>query len=165
MGQALNTTVNGSSGMCVDAADWLSSLYGGASVAADAVRGARDTAATEWHGPAHDAFRESLNGLPVDTDELADRAYQCEWALREFAASLDKAVDTMSQALAKAHAGGLRIDSPFIIAPQAPALPSGVPTKCTPGMANAELARMRHALVGYDTATDVYNANAAVYNE
>lgn len=166
MGQALNTTVNGSSGTCIDAADWLSRLFAGARDADSAARDARAAAEGGWQGPAADAFAEDLHGLPAELAELADRAYECEWALREFAASLDKAVDTMSQALDKARARDLRVEGPFIIAPQPPEAITGLPTgKCTPADAQAAARKLNGDIAALREAQAAYNAKAAAYNE
>lgn len=161
---ALNTTVHGSSGTCVAVADSLSGLYAASQHADGAVRESSGRAEEDWHGPAHDEFAESLQRVPDELGELADRAYECEWALRAFAESLDKAVDAMNEALRVAREGQLRIDGPFIIAPQAPAEPAGVSGKCPPGMSGQALAQARGAVAEYRTAAEVYDARAAVYN-
>lgn len=164
MGQALNTAVNGSSGTCVAVADRLSRLYAVAHRADGSARRAGAQAEAGWHGPAHDEFAASLHGVPAELGELADRAYQAEWALRGFADSLDKAVDTMGEALALARAGCLRVDGPFIVAPQSPVEPAALTGKCAPGMSGEKLAELREATADYRAAAADYNGKAAVYN-
>jgi hypothetical protein len=164
MGQALNTTVNGSSGTCVAVADWLSRLYGAAHHGDDAVRQARSRAEAGWQGPAHDEFVDALDGLPAELGELADRSYEAEWALRAFADSLDKVVDTMGEALSLARTGCLRVDGPFIVAPMAPVEPAAVTGKCSPGMSAQKVAELREAADGYRVAAADYNGKAEIYN-
>ncbi|MGH3624662.1 MAG: hypothetical protein ACRDQ5_23220 [Sciscionella sp.] len=173
MSQALNTTVNGSSGTCVEAADWLSGLYAEAHDADGATRDARGAAESGWHGPAEAAFADALHGIPGDMASLTENAYQCEWALRDFAAALDKVVDTMNAALERARSGDLRVDGPFIIAPQAPPPITSLPTgRCTPQDAQVaarnyqgDIAALREAQIEYNTKAAVYNACKALVED
>ncbi|MGH3623309.1 MAG: hypothetical protein ACRDQ5_16180 [Sciscionella sp.] len=166
MSQALNTTVIGSSGTCVAAADRLSRVYAGAHGADGASRDARTAAEGGWDGPAAEAFADDLRGMPGDFAHLADRAYQCEWALRGFAESLDKVVDTMRQVLDTARAGELRVDGPFVIAPEPPAGVAGLPAgKCTPRDAQVAVHNFNNDIAALREAQAEYNAKAAVYNE
>ncbi|MGH3620909.1 MAG: hypothetical protein ACRDQ5_03850 [Sciscionella sp.] len=173
MSQALNTTVNGSSGTCVEAADWLSGLYAGAHDADGATRNARGAAESDWHGPAEAAFADALRGVPGDMASLTENAYQCEWALRDFAAALDKVVDTMNTALQRARSGDLRVDGPFIIAPQAPPPVTSLPPgRCTPQDAQVaarnyqgDITALREAQLDYNTRAGIYNACKALVED
>jgi hypothetical protein len=82
VGQALNTTVNGSSGTCVAAADWLRSLAEAGHQAAGDVRGAHTSAEAGWQGPASSAFQDSIANVDRVADDVAGRASNCERGLR-----------------------------------------------------------------------------------
>jgi hypothetical protein len=165
-GYALNTTVNGSSGTCAEAAEGLGKLYAGAYEAADAVRAARGVGDASWHGPAHDQFNDSTHGLDPDITTISDRAFDCEWALRDFADSLDAIHTRMTDALGKARAGGLVVDGPFIVGPTppppAPVLPTG---SCGTAEARQVMQENQQAIAAHNAVVDEYNAKVAVYNE
>jgi hypothetical protein len=74
MGQALNTTVNGSSGTCVSAADWLHTVVAAGHQAAGNVRAAHTGAEAGWQGPASQAFQDSISNVDVVADQMADWA-------------------------------------------------------------------------------------------
>ncbi|GAB3474568.1 hypothetical protein [Amycolatopsis cihanbeyliensis] len=166
MGQALNTQVNGSSGTCVEAADWLAKLYSQAHQAAAAATGARGTAEADWHGPAQEAFHEATTNVDTHTRAIADRAFECEWALRDFADSLDSINAKMDDALAKATAAGLRVEGPFIIAPEAPAAPKLLPTgPCGTADATAIMQQNQEAIAAYNVKAAAYNECKAIVNQ
>jgi uncharacterized protein YukE len=129
MGESLNTTVNGSVGTCVEAADYLRDLYQGASMTVGGFESARGKADAAWRGPARDEFSDQAAQVGKEVDTLGDRAFAAEWALRDFADALKAVLDKMDDALTKAAAGGLSVDGPFIATPDplppAPVLPTG----------------------------------------
>ncbi|GAB3496415.1 hypothetical protein [Amycolatopsis cihanbeyliensis] len=166
MATALNTTVNGSSGTCVEAADGLAKLYSGAHQAATSSRTALNTGEAAWQGPAHDSFHEATQGLDPDVTNIADRAFECEWALRDFADSLDAIERKMMDAKDKATSGGLVVNGPFIEAPVAPPPAPGLPLEpCTPGQAQTISQETLQAMAARKPLVDGYNAKVAVYNE
>jgi hypothetical protein len=166
MGQALNTTVNGSAGTCRDAATFLGQLYDAAYQASTGFRNAQTTADATWHGPAHDAFADRINQVRPDIDALSDRAFKVQWALNDFAGSLDAILVRMDDALAKATAGGLEVDGPFIVSPTppgpAPVLPTG---PCGTAQAQRVMDQNQQALAQHNQQIADYNAKVAVYNE
>ncbi|WP_116041982.1 hypothetical protein [Amycolatopsis palatopharyngis] len=165
-GSALNTTVNGSSGTCIEAADGLAKLYAGAHEGADTVRAARGIGDASWRGPAHDQFNDSTQGLNPDITMISDRAFDCEWALRDFADSLDAIQTRMADALGKARAGGLVVDGPYIVGPPppppAPVLPTG---PCGTAEARQVMHDNQQAMAAHNAVISEYNAKVAVYNE
>lgn len=167
MGQALNTTVNGSSGTCAEAADWLRAVADAGHHAAGNVRNARSGAEAGWHGPASQAFRESIDNIDVTADDMANWAATTERGLREFASSLDAVVARMNEALAKAHAGGLRVDGPFIVEPDPIAMTKpGTPIEvCTASGATRAVGTYQGDVKQYNNLVSQYNAKVAVYNE
>ncbi|WP_406636864.1 hypothetical protein [Amycolatopsis sp. WGS_07] len=167
MGQALNTTVNGSSGTCVAAADWLRAVAEAGHRAAGNVRAARGGAEAGWHGPSSQAFQESIAGVDVAADDMAGWATAAERGLREFASSLDAVTARMNEALAQARAGGLRVDGPFIVEPDPiPANKPGTPVNvCTAGGATKAVGVYQGDIKQYNTLVFQYNGKIAVYNE
>jgi hypothetical protein len=167
VGQALNTTVNGSSGTCVAAADWLHTVVDAGHQAAGSVRGARTGAEAGWQGPASDAFRESIDHVDVVADEMADWAGRSERGLRDFAASLDAVVARMQEALAKAVAGKLGVQGPFIVEPDPVAMPQpGAPVEvCTANNLHEKVGTYQGDIRAYNALVGEYNAKIAVYNE
>ncbi|ATY17007.1 hypothetical protein CU254_41190 (plasmid) [Amycolatopsis sp. AA4] len=167
MGQALNTTVNGSSGTCVAAADWLRTVADAGHCAAGSVRDARAAAEGGWSGPASQAFRDSVNQVDVVADGMGEWAARVERGLRDFASSLDAVVARMQEALAKAAAGGLEVDGPFIVEPLPVSMPKpGTPVEvCTPGGAHRAIGVYQGDIAQYNAAVAGYNAKAAVYND
>jgi uncharacterized protein YukE len=165
-GYALNTMVNGSSGTCVEAADGLATLDAGAHEAADAVPAARGIGDASWHGSAHDQFNDSTRGLDPDITTISDRAFDCEWALRDFADSLDAIQTRMMEALGKARAGGLVVDGPFIVGPTppppAPVLPTG---PCGTAEARQVMHDNQQAIAAHNAVVGEYNNKVAVYND
>ncbi|GAA3522288.1 hypothetical protein GCM10022222_00060 [Amycolatopsis ultiminotia] len=167
MGQALNTTVNGSSGTCTAAADWLHTVADAGHHAAGNVRAARSAAEAGWHGPASQAFRESIDNIDVTADDMANWAATTERGLREFASSLGAVVARMNEALAKAHAGGLRVDGPFIVEPDPiPMVKPGTPIEvCTAGGATRAVGTYQGDIKQYNSLVSQHNAKVAIYNE
>lgn len=165
-GQALNTTVNGSAGTCREAATVLGQLYDGAYQASSEFRNALTTADATWHGPAHDAFADQINQVRPDIDALSDRAFKVQWALNDFADSLDAILARMDNALAGAKAGGLEVDGPFIVSPTppgaAPLLPTG---PCGTAQAQRIMDQNQQAIAQHNQAIADYNLKVAVYNE
>lgn len=165
-GQALNTTVNGSVGTCRETATVLGQLYDGAYQASSEFRSALTTADATWHGPAHDAFADQINAVRPDIDVLSDRAFKVQWALNDFADSLDAILARMDDALAKARAGGLEVDGPFIVSPAppgpAPILPTG---PCGTAQAQRIMDQNQQAIARHNQVIADYNAKVAVYNE
>ncbi|WP_233573668.1 hypothetical protein [Amycolatopsis panacis] len=167
MGQALNTTVNGSSSTCVAAADWLHTVVDAGHQAAGSVRGARTSAEAGWHGPASNAFRESIDHVDVIADQMADWAGRGERSLRDFAASLDAVVARMHDALAKAAAGKLNVQGPFIVEPDPVSMPQpGAPVEvCTANNLHEKIGVYGGDIKAYNALVADYNAKVAVYNE
>ncbi|MGV9297728.1 hypothetical protein [Amycolatopsis sp. NPDC003676] len=167
MGQALNTTVNGSSGTCVAAADWLHTVAEAGHRAAGNVRAARNGAEAGWHGPSSQAFQESIANIDVTADDMANWAATAERGLREFASSLDAVTARMNDALAQAHAGGLRVDGPFIVEPDPiPSNKPGTPVEvCTAGGASRAVGTYQGDIKEYNTLVFQYNGKVAAYNE
>ncbi|QWF83783.1 WXG100 family type VII secretion target [Amycolatopsis sp. CA-230715] len=167
MGQALNTTVNGSSGTCVAAADWLRTVTDAGHHAAGNVRAALTGAEADWQGPASSAFQESIGNIDVVSDQMADWASRTEHGLRDFAASLDTIVARMQDALGKARVGGLQVDGPFIVEP-AP-LPMGKPGTpvevCTADNMHKVIGQYKGDINQYNAQVSDYNAKVAIYNE
>lgn len=165
-GQALNTTVNGSAGTCREAASVLGQLYDAAYQAGSEFGNALTTADATWHGPAHDAFADEVNQIRPDIDALSDRAFKVQWALNDFADSLDAILARMDNALAGAKAGGLEVDGPFIVSPTppgpAPVLPTG---PCGSAQAQRVMDQNQQAIAQHNQVIADYNAKVAVYNE
>ncbi len=113
----LNPTVNGSSGTCIEGADWLGDLTIAGRAAADKVCDAQNAAYSGWRGPASQAYHDSIRGVGRDADDLAYTAENYGRAVREFADALDAVIARMDDALQKATAGGLEVDGPFIVPP------------------------------------------------
>lgn len=166
MGESLNTTVNGSVGTCVEAADYLRDIYQAASMTASGFQRARGKAEAAWQGPAHDEFSEQTTRVGGEIDTLGDRAFDAEWALRDFADALKAVLGKMDDALAKASAGGLRVDGPFIATPDplppAPILETG---PCGAAQARQVMQQNQQAIAAHNELVGVYNTKAAVYNE
>ncbi|MGH3519498.1 MAG: hypothetical protein ACRDQ7_19180 [Haloechinothrix sp.] len=162
----LNTTVNGSSGTCLDGAHWLRNLNIGASDAADKVYDARNTAYSSWRGPASQAFHDSIRGVGPDTDDLAYTAEKYGRALCEFADALDSVLRRMDTAIDKATAGGLEVEGPFILPPApvgpAPGLP---PTVLPAGRAASVFAEFERQSAAHAAKVAEFNRRAAVFNE
>lgn len=166
MGQALNTTVNGSDGSCREAADYLGTLARAAHGAADAAQQARTVGESDWSGPARDAHDVSSQRFGPATDRLGERAGKMERALREFADALSGVIRRMDDARGKASLGGLRIEGPFILAPEQPVAANVVPTgPCDGAEARQVMAENKKAIDAHNAAMSEYNAKAAVYNE
>lgn len=155
---ALNTNVNGSSGTCTEAADWLRKLHREAGEAANLVGRGRTTAEGGWHGPARERFSDVTAGLAPHLDDITEVASRYERALRDFAGALDVINTKMDSALAKAKAGGLRVQGPFILGPERPQPPAQM---VLPGQRPAQL---EEYLLDRDAARDRYNAVLVDYN-
>jgi hypothetical protein len=166
MGQALNTTVNGSSGTCVAAADWLHTVADAGHRAAGNVRSAHTTGEAGWQGPASQAFMDAINNVDVVSDEMGEWASRTERGLRDFASSLDAVVASMQDALAKATAGGLAVQGPFIVEPDPITTPQpGTPAKvCMAGGVAATVGTYGGDIKAYNAEVAVYNGKVAVYN-
>ena len=167
MGQALNTTVNGSSGTCFAAADWLHTVVDAGHQAAGDVRGAHTTAEAGWSGPAGAAFLESINNVDVVTDEMAEWAARTERALRDFGSSLDTVIARMQEAISKAKAGGLQVDGPFIVEPDpVPMNQPGTPVEiCTANDVHKVIGTYQGDINKYNALVADHNAKVAVYND
>ncbi|HEY3709112.1 MAG TPA: hypothetical protein VGL64_07045, partial [Amycolatopsis sp.] len=167
MGQALNTTVNGSSGTCTAAADWLRTVADAGHHAAGSVRSARSGAEAGWHGPAGQAFQESIDNVDVAADDMANWATTTERGLREFASSLDAVIARMNEALGKAQAAGLRVDGPFIVEPDPiPTNKPGTPIEvCTAGGATQAVGTYQGDIAQYNNLVFQYNNKITAYNE
>ncbi|MDV6011010.1 hypothetical protein [Haloechinothrix sp. LS1_15] len=116
----LNTTVNGSSGTCREAADWFNVVATRTESTGDWFYHARNTADSGWYGPAHEAFRDSVADVGENLNLIEDGARRSERALREFADELDKVNELMQEALDKAAYAMLEIDGPYILPPRSP---------------------------------------------
>jgi hypothetical protein len=166
MGESLNTTVNGSVGTCEETADCLAQLYSSASTASSGLRGALGVADATWKGPAHDTFSEATNKDAGEIDTLGDRAFKAERALRDFAGELKAVLTKMDEATAKAQAGGLHVDGPFIVTPDppppAPILPTG---PCGTAQAAQVMQQNQQAIAAHSQVVNDYNAKVAVYND
>ncbi|MCU1685414.1 MAG: hypothetical protein JWQ81_6153 [Amycolatopsis sp.] len=166
MGQALNTTVNGSSGTCIAAADWLHTVADAGHHAAGCVRSANTTAEAGWQGPASQAFADAINHVDVVSDEMATWASNTERGLRDFASSLDAVVAQMQDALTKAAAGKLAVQGPFIVEPDPVAMPQpGTPAKvCMANNVVGIVGTYQGDIKVYNGLVADYNAKIAVYN-
>jgi hypothetical protein len=167
MGQALSTTVNGSSGTCTAAADWLRTVADAGHHAAGSVRNARSGAEAGWHGPAGQAFQESIDNVDVAADDMANWATTTERGLREFASSLDAVIARMNEALGKAQAASLRVDGPFIVEPDPiPTNKPGTPIEvCTAGGATQAVGTYQGDIAQYNNLVFQYNNKITAYNE
>ncbi|MBK1784429.1 hypothetical protein [Prauserella cavernicola] len=166
MAQALNTTVNGSDGSCREAANYLAKIAKAAHGAADAAQQARTVDESSWSGPARDAHDATTQRFGPSTDRLGEQAEEMERALREFADSLGGVIRRMDNARGKASLGGLKIEGPFIFAPEQPVAANVVPTgPCGGAEAREVMAQNKEAIVAHNAAVTDYNAKAAVYNE
>ncbi|GAB3474173.1 hypothetical protein [Amycolatopsis cihanbeyliensis] len=167
MGQALNTTVNGSSGTCVEAADWHDKLAKAAHDAGGEVAAARTTSESDWSGPASHAFQDSIRTVDRTAHDLGDTATAYAEALREFAATLDSVNRQMQSAITKAIGGGLEVDGPIILAPTKPNVPRPGPGQVVhgPDGAGVVMSEYRADLDAYYAAQAAYNRKIAVYNE
>lgn len=162
----MNTTVNGSAGTCRETATVLCQLYDWAYQASSEFRSALTTADATWHGPAHDAFADQINAVRPEIDALSDRAFKVQWALNDFADSLDAILARMDNSLAKATGGGLDVDGPFIVSPTppgaAPILPTG---PCGTAQAQRIMDQNQQAIAQHNQVIADYNTKVAVYNE
>ncbi|MDV6011241.1 hypothetical protein [Haloechinothrix sp. LS1_15] len=154
MAMPLNLTVNGSSGTCREAADWLAELAGQAEATGGWYYRATGVAESGWEGPAHDAFSDSLRGVGREIDNLDYTARQYENALRDFADALDKVIDRMQEARQIATDGGLRVEGPYIHPPEGPGEP---PERGDPQFADKAAA--------YNEVVRAVNREVDVFNE
>jgi hypothetical protein len=113
----LNIKVNGSSVMCVEAADWMSTFEPAARNASESFARGLDVAESTWNGPAFLAFRDAIGGVGPGTDDLAHTAGLYANALLNFASTLDKAKESIDNAVDKAISGGLVVTEDSILPP------------------------------------------------
>lgn len=163
---AINTTINGSTGTCREAADWLGDLAGQAEAAGGWYYRGIAVAESGWEGPAHDAFAVAVDGVGRKLDDLDYTAREYERALREFADALDKVIDRMNSALDKARSGGLEVEEPFIKEPSGP----GPPPETAIGMVRPDtppeqVRIIQQANEQYNEQVRAHNAKVDVYNE
>ncbi|SNR27493.1 hypothetical protein SAMN06265360_10177 [Haloechinothrix alba] len=163
---AINTTINGSTGTCREAADWLGDLAGQAEAAGGWYYRGIAAAESGWEGPAHDAFAVSVDGVGRKLDDLDYTAREYERALREFADALDKVIDRMNSALDKARSGGLEVEEPFIKEPSGP----GPPPETAIGMVRPDtppeqVRIIQQANEEYNEQVRAHNAKVDAYNE
>ncbi|MPZ00784.1 MAG: hypothetical protein GEU97_22985 [Actinophytocola sp.] len=162
----LNTTVNGSIGMCENAAERLRACSTFARDAADSYTSARNTANAGWGGPAAQAFHRAADPLVDPSDGLADLCQGYADALLDFAGSLQKVVDDMEQVLGRATAGDLEVQGPIVMRPDNPGAGPHVPLDVLRnGEASAAWESYRQAASAYATKVADYNAKVAVFNE
>lgn len=153
----LNTTVNGSTGTCADGADWFDTLSESASQAADHVASAY-IASGNWHGPASQAYINSMSGVGSTCDDLSFTARTYRRALLEFSSALEKVLDRMDDARMTAFDAGLEVDGPFILPPK-PLGPAPKPPSGTMSFAEAN-----HAVQAFRAEQNAYAADVAEYN-
>lgn len=162
----LNTTVNGSSGTCVEAADWLMLYTSRADIAAEQCQKAINTAQSSWQGPASSAFQSSVRAPGWQCDDLSYTCQRYERALREFAAALDNVIERMLNARDKAANGGLEIEGPFILPPKpigpGPSVPQGTFTLAE---ADSAYQTYRNDMLAHAANVDEYNRKVRVFNE
>lgn len=162
----LNTTVNGSVGMCEHAAARLRAAGSFARSGGDSFTTARNTANSGWGGPAAEAFHRSADPLIDPADGLAELCQGYADAVSDFAGRLRKVVDDMDTVIATATAGGLEVQGPIVMRPEhpgpSPSLPWGL---FRTGEATAAWNAHRQATHAYAAEVDEYNAKAAVFNE
>lgn len=162
----LNTTVNGSSGTCREAADVLRSIGAYAKGAADDVHEARNDAKAGWHGPASYAFLDATAGPSQNCDDLSFTSETYADALDTFADALDGVIKRMDQALGKATAGQLEVHGPFIMRPKhpGPAPEVGI-GPVSPRDSPDVIYLFEKAQERYAEAAADFDRKAAVYNE
>lgn len=167
MGAALNTMVNGSTGTCVEAADWLRQVAVGADECGDGIQRAKATAMAGWDGPAANAFLATMRGTVDHADRVAKTAKNYERALREFVTALDGVIGRMNDAISKAEAGGLRLDGPFILQPEPfTAKKPGTPTKlCTAEEGVVVTGHIQGSMEDWNAARADHNRKVRVFND
>lgn len=163
---ALNTIVNGSTGTCVEAADWLRGVAAGADECGDSIQRAKASAMAGWQGPAANAFLATLRGTVEQVDHLSVVAKKYERALREFVNALDGVISRMNDAVTQAQAGGLRIDGPFILAPEPfnvakPGTPTGF---CTAEQGKVVTGHIQGSMAEWNAARAEHNRKVRLYN-
>ncbi|MQA10358.1 MAG: hypothetical protein GEU98_17740 [Pseudonocardiaceae bacterium] len=166
MGSALNTNVNGSSGMCAEAANWLRGVKQGHEGGLDALQDAMNAQQGSWRGPAANEFHEAATRRKQAHAPFTERIGNAERALREFAERLDTVAEKMNTARSIAASGGVRVEGPFIIKPQRPPAPAAMPSgHMTPQQFEQALTNKQAAEREYNAALTEYNAQAAAYNK
>lgn len=162
----LNTTVNGSSGTCVEAADWLMLYSSRADMAAEHCQKAINMAQSSWQGPASSAFQSSVRAPGWQCDDLSFTCQRYESALREFAAALDNVIERMLDARGKATGGGLEVEGPFILPPKpvgpGPSVPQG---RFTVDQADVAYRMYRSDMLAHAANVTEYNRKARLFNE
>lgn len=153
----LNTTVNGSTGTCAEGADWFESLSQSASDAADHVASAYN-ASGNWHGPASQAYINSMGGVGPTCDDLSFTARAYRRALLEFSSALGRVLDRMDDARMTAFDAGLEVDGPFILPPK-PLGPAPKPPSGTMSFGEA-----KQAVEAFRAEQNAYAADVAEYN-
>lgn len=167
MGQAINTTVNGSSGTCVEAAEYTNHVAKSGDTCGDGIQRATNTTYAGWDGPAANAFLSSLSGTRPQVDGVAEVAMAYSRALHDFAAALDGVVNRVNDAIGKAQAGGLRMDGPFILQPEPfttpkPGTPKGF---CTAEQGSVVVGQYQGDVAAWNAALAEHNRKVAVFNE
>lgn len=163
----INTTVKGSVAQCREAASALRKSHESAENAVDRFRSARDHTDHEgWDGPASEAFLDHHRPQLDLTKDLAKTCHVYGEALYEFAGMLDSVYTDMETVLAKARAGDLTVQGPFVMRPEHPGSAPRVPTDLVrQGSASERYDAYRQEREGYLAKVIEYNAKVAVFNE
>lgn len=163
--QDLNTTVNGSVGMCRNAAGRLKTGAGYAEDALTYYRQSRDGTEATWRGPARDAFAESVTETLGPLHDLAYTLPLYSRALDEFASSLEGIYRQMDDVIGKATAGGLTVEGPIVLHPQSPGIPPDFKQKpIMPGDSTGEVIAKQAAIDAYTNQVNEFNHKVDVYN-
>ncbi|MFC4852934.1 hypothetical protein [Actinophytocola glycyrrhizae] len=165
MTDPLMTVVAGSPGTCVEAADALDSYAGWVQKAGDLSRGARAVAESGWEGPAHDAF-DKVSQVPARTaDDLAFTCQEAMRALKDFAGSLTKIMETMLTTREAAVNGGLEVVDGLIFPPEpAPPKPSLDHQASSSADADAMYRDYQAKMAAWVPLADAYNKKAELFN-
>ncbi|MCT2587068.1 hypothetical protein [Actinophytocola gossypii] len=164
--EPLDTTVAGSPGTCVQAADALDKYAGWIQQAGDLSRGARTVAESGWDGPAHDAFDRVIQTPLRTADDLAFTCQEAMRALTNFADALTRVMEAMFGTVEAARGGGLEVQGPLILPPSpAPPKPTIARQASSAGDAAALHRDYQAKMDAWLPLANEYNRKARLFND
>ncbi|MGH3940877.1 MAG: WXG100 family type VII secretion target [Pseudonocardiaceae bacterium] len=163
MAGELNTEVKSDPASCRATAAWLSRLTPGVAEAGDAIHGARSASESCWQGAAAEAFRDSLNPIRKDSDELAAISDRVRQALEIFADEIDTVRARLRQAREVAVAARL-IVTPTAILPPGPS-PDTAPVHPIGPMTPEAEAGHADAVRAHEAAVSTYATKVNAFTE
>lgn len=155
----IDTVVNGNSGACRQAADWLGKAASGVDTNWNALAKAQTDSDTCWQGTAADGFRDRIGQMASDNVTLSANARAAQQALNNFASDLDTVNARMDQARSVASAAGLTVTATTIEGPGA------APKSIMGPMTSQEAANFYQAQQRYNTQTSAFNEAQTTVNE